>query len=276
MKLIKSTYIKGQNLLNFNFPISVYDKRSLLQLYAFELKEAPYFLNKINYINEPIERLKQMTSFLISQLYLSTLSLLSINPTLGETYQVLIGNMNCYFEQTKINPPTTNIYCFDNERLYKIYGYISLYSKTGINNYKIIKLGNLYIEYKNGQKYKIRYPTYYIGGLTITKCIYNIKDSALIIDETNRLISYILFNIKKKKRDNVGKYPDYFEGIIISLKEVKIDEKGNKHCLLENDSISLGECYGDWSKKIRFGDKMEFFKFELKSGQLKITGNWLK
>ena len=28
--------------------------------------------------------------------------------------------------------------------------------------------------------------------------------------------------------------------------------------------------------KIRFGDKMEFFKFESKSGQLKIIGNWLK
>ena len=67
---INNTFIKGQNIINFTFPISVYDKRTLLQVFAYELREAPFILNKVHFLQDPIEKLKTMTSFLISQLYL--------------------------------------------------------------------------------------------------------------------------------------------------------------------------------------------------------------
>ena len=249
---INSPYIKGKNIINYLFPIITYDKRTLLQVFAYELREAPYILNKINYISEPIEKLKNMTSFIISQIYLSPLRIKPFNPLLGETYQIKIGNLNCYFEQTMINPPTTNIYCFDSDGTYKIYGYISLYTKTGINNCKVRKIGHLFIEYKNGQKYKIYYPSYYIGGVTIGKRSFNVRDISLVVDETNRLVSCIKFYNKNYN----NKYPDEFEGNLISINEIKIDNKSPKHIILEEDTIPLAKFDGEWCNELRFGNKV--------------------
>lgn len=248
---INSTFIKGQNIINFLFPLISHDRRTLLQVYAYELKEAPYILNKVNYISDPIERLKQMTSFVISQIYLSPLRIMPFIPLLGETYQVKIANINCYFEQTCVNPPTTNIYCFDSDGLFTIYGHISIYTKTGINNCKIIKIGYLIINYKNGQRYKIYFPSYKIGGITIGKRTFNVRHCSLVIDETNRLISYTKF-----VPHSANKYPDEFEGKLISINEVKIDQKGAKHKIIEEDSIPLGNFEGEWTQELRFGNNI--------------------
>ena len=120
---INNTYIKGQDIMKFRFPIQLYDKRTILQVLAYELREAPYILNKVNFIIDPIEKLKYMTTFIISQLYLSVIRIKPIEPLLGETYQVKIANLNCYLEQTNTDPAITHIYCFDTDNLYKIYGY---------------------------------------------------------------------------------------------------------------------------------------------------------
>ena len=249
---IKSTYIKGHNIINYLFPITTHDKRTLLQVLAYEFKETPFILNKIGFLKEPVEKLRFMTSFFISQIYLSPLRIKPINPLLGETYQVKIGNLNCYFEQTSTDPPTTNIYCYDSDKLYKIYGYISIYTRTGINNCKVFKLGNLYIEYYDGQTYKIYYPSYYIGGITLGKTSFNVRNCSLVIDITNRLISFIDFGDKNKGN---MKYPDEFKGKLVSMNEVSIDAKSAKHTIVEEDSISLDEFDGEWTKELRFGGK---------------------
>ena len=249
---INNTYIKGQDIINFTFPISCYDKRTLLQVFAYELREAPFILNKVYYIQDPIEKLKTMTSFLISQLYLSVLRIKPLDPLLGETYQVKIANLYCYFEQTKINPPTTNFYCFDSDNYYKIYGYISIATKLGINNLKVIKFGNIYIDFITGNKYKIYYPSYYIGGITIGKRTISITNSALVLDLTNRLVSFINFKVPKNENNNE---PDYFSGKLISIKEIKIDKKGAKHKILEEDTIPLAEFDEEWTRSLIFVDK---------------------
>lgn len=272
---IKSTFIKGYNIINYLFPITSYDRRTLLQVFAYELRESPYILNLTYYLSNPIERLKYMTSFVISQIYLSPLRIKPFNPLLGETYQTKIGNLNCYFEQTMINPPTTNIYCIDSDGLYKVYGHISIYTKTGISSCKVLKLGNIYVEYENGQKYKIYYPSYYIGGITIGKRSFNVNDSSLIVDETNRLVSFIKFKDRKNSNtsnnnnnnydyynnyynnntiNNDEEYPDEFKGNILSINEVKIDEKGCKHCKVQEYSIA--ELSGEWTKELLFGEKV--------------------
>ena len=249
---ISSSFIKGQNVLKFIYPITTYDKRTLLQVIAYEFRETPNLLNKVFHISDPIEKLKNMTLFYINQIYLSALRINTFKPLLGETYQVKIANLNCYFEETMIDPPTTNIYCFDSDGLYKIYGYISIHTRTGQNNCKVLKLGNIYIEYKNGQKYKIYYPSYYIGGITIGKRSFNVRNSSLVIDESNRLVSFIKFYNKNGNQ----KYPDEFEGRLISINEIKIDKKGAKHYIEEEDSIPLAEFKGKWTKEFKFGDKI--------------------
>ena len=250
---INNTYIKGQDIMKFRFPIQLYDKRTILQVLAYELREAPYILNKVNFIIDPIEKLKYMTTFIISQLYLSVIRIKPIEPLLGETYQVKIANLNCYLEQTNTDPAITHIYCFDTDNLYKIYGYISIKTKIGINNLKILKSGNLYVEFINGNKYKIYYPSYYIGGITLGKKNFNIINSSLILDLTNRLVSYINF-VGPKHDKNVFNRPDYFIGKLISINEINIDEKKGKHKIVEEDTIPLAEFDGEWTKGVIFND----------------------
>ena len=195
-----------------------------------------------------------MTSFLISQLYLTVLRIKPFNPLLGETYQIKIANLNCYFEQTNINPPTTNFYCYDSDNIYKIYGYITISTKAGINNIKVIKYGNIYIDFIKGNKYQIYYPSYYIGGITLGKRSFNIMNSALILDLTNRLVSYINFP-GANYINNIDQRPDYFCGKLISINEIKIDKKGAKHKILEEDTIPLAEFDGEWTRVLNFEEK---------------------
>ena len=49
--------------------------------------------------------------------------------------------------------------------------------------------------------------------------------------------------------------PDYFSGKLISIKEIKIDKKGAKHKILEEDTIPLAEFDGEWTRNLIFGDK---------------------
>ena len=250
---INTPYIKGQNLFALNIPIFLCDERTLLQMLAFEFCESPFILNRASYEIDPIDKLAHLTTFFISQINLSVVPIKPINPLLGETFQVKIGNINCYFEQTNINPPTTNIYCFDSQKFYKIYGYIEFHANTNKNGCKIYRRGKIFIEFNNGLKYRIYYPCYFFGGLTIGKKIFNVKYNALIIDETNHLLSFINFSDNENKEIKV--IPDKFKGYFLSLHEIKIDNYKCKHEIKEKQFIPLAAFEGEWTKYIKFNGK---------------------
>ena len=152
IKKIGKNMLKGQSIMNVSLPVYIFDKRSMLQIFAYELKEAPYLLSKVYYIQNNIERLKLMTVFLLSQIVLTPILLKPFNPIIGETFQAKIGNLNVYLEQTVHKPPTANFYCFDDDGLYKIYGYIAVTANAYVNCFTSKKLGNVIVEFKNGYK----------------------------------------------------------------------------------------------------------------------------
>ena len=85
-----------------------------------------------------------MTVFFLSQFVLTPISLKPFNPIIGETYQAKIGNLNIYLEQTVHKPPTANFYCFDDDGLYKIYGYLAVTAHAGVNCFSSKKFLKLY------------------------------------------------------------------------------------------------------------------------------------
>ena len=263
IKKIGKNMLKGQSVMNISLPVYIFDKRTMLQVFAYELKEAPYLLAKAFYIKNDIQKLKQMTVFFLSQIVLSPILVKPFNPIIGETYQAKIGNLNIYLEQTVHKPPTANFYCFDDDGLYKIYGYLAVTAHAGVNCFTSKKLGNVVIEFKDGYKYRIYYPTILVGGTTMGKKFFNIKNCALMVDLKNEICSYIKFNPDKvglfqglfNKKKNIEYYPDKFIGKIVNLSDVKIDKEGSNH-ELKKDAKFYSILGGEWTQEIIFGEEI--------------------
>ena len=263
LKNVGKKLMKGQSVMNISLPVYIYDKRTMLQIFAYELKESPFILSKVYYTQDSIEKLKYMTVFFISQIVLSPILLNPFNPILGETYQAKIGNLNIYLEQTLLKPPTANFYCFDDDGLYKIYGYLTVTANAGVNCFTSKKKGNYIIEFKDGYKYKLYHPTIIAGGTNVGKRYFNAKNCALIVDLKNNKCTYVKFNPDKtglfqgmfNKKKDIEYYPDKFTGKIVDLSDVKIEKDGTNHGL-KKDAKSFGILEGEWTKEIIFDNKI--------------------
>ena len=254
---ISSSIWKGQSIMNISLPVYIFDKRTMLQVFAYELRESPYYLSRAYHTKNTIERLKWMTAFLLCQIYVSPLRTKPFNPIIGETFQTKIGNMNIYCEQTVNKPPTANFYCFDDERTYKFYGYIGTTASTGANSCRAHKEGKVYVEFKDGAKYRIYYPDVWLSGIMMGNSIFNYKHCALIVDEVNKFASYVKFNPTEKgffkKMFSSKKQvtsPDTFAGNIYELKDITIDKDGSKHSVHNKKPISYAVIEGRWTNEV--------------------------
>ena len=263
IKKIGSNLIKGQSVMNISLPVYIFDGRTMLEIFAYELKQSPIFLSRAYYATSQMEKLKWVTTFLLSQLYLSTLQTKPFNPIIGETFQTKIGSMNVYCELIVNKPPTCSFYCIDDNKTYKFYGYVGTVASTGANSCKATKRGKIILEFKDGSKYRIYYPNIYLSGVNVGNKLFNYKNVALIVDEINQYVSYIKFNPDDKKSGIFSmfsskkekKNPDYFVGDILKVSDVKIDNEGAKH-EREKKATSFCSISGEWSSFISFDNEI--------------------
>ncbi len=227
VKKIGSSILKGESIMSISLPVNIFDKRTLLQVLAYEMSLAPYFLPRAFYSNTPIEKLKWVTAFFISALHLSPLQMKPFSPTIGETYQASIGDLDIYVEQTVHKPITYNFYM--TSKLYKIYGNITTDAATGANSVKAKKTGEFIVELLDGSgsnysnsntnsKYKFYFPNVHIHGITFGSRTFNLGENSLICDENNNLASLIKMNADKKGAivslfSKAKFFPDYIKYI---------------------------------------------------------------
>ena len=124
IKKLGTNLIQGKSVLRISLPVFLFDKRTLQEVLAYELRGAPYYLNHAYYSKNPFERLKWITVLLMSQCYISTFQTKPFNPIIGETFQCKIGDLNFYLEQTVNHPITANFYGITDKKNIKIYDYI--------------------------------------------------------------------------------------------------------------------------------------------------------
>lgn len=263
IKRIGSTLKKGESLMNISLPVMIFDKRTMLQVFAYELKLAPYYFQRAYYTELPLEKLKWITTFTVSLLHMSAIQAKPFSPIIGETFQTKIGNMNVYLEQTVSKPPTATFYCFDDDRTYKYYGFIETTASTGANSVKAKKIGKITLEYKDGGKYNIYLPRVWVGGTTIGKKLFNYKNYMVIADVVNQYCAYIRFNPDKKGFitsffASQKTTPDTFIGNIIKLSECKINPTSPKHTI-NKDAKSFCSITGGWTRELLF-DKVYFWR----------------
>ena len=257
--------LQGKSVLNISLPVFIFDKRTLHLSFAYELKYAPIFLTKAFFANDKIERLKLVTTYLISSLHLSVTQLKPFNPIIGETFQCKVGSLDAYYEQTVNHPITTNFYIKEDNDYFKMYGYFITDASINVNWGNAMKLGKFYIKFKDDTLFRIRIPTIILKGLTYGDRLYNFINNCLVEDLTNEICSFIQMNpeepgffssfFKSKKT-----FPDYFKGQIVNLKDVTPDENGGLHKLKKNAQI-LGKIEGEWTSYLNFDD-VEYWNME--------------
>ena len=261
--------LQGKSILNISLPVFMFDKRTLHIAYAFEQRFAPIFLTKAAFCMDKIERMKWVTTYLISCLHMSVIQLKPFNPIIGETFQCRIGDIDIYIEQTVNHPITLNIYCKEKNNNFIIYGYLITDASVYINTLYSTRLGKCFIKFKDGTLYQIRLPPIFLKGLSMGDRIFNYYNKCLVQDLTNKLCAYIEMNpdepgffssfFKSKKT-----FPDYFRGKIVDLKDVTIEENNGDHKLVK-DAKSYGNIEGEWTSFISF-DNVEYWNNDTTKG----------
>ncbi|MCQ2821373.1 MAG: oxysterol-binding protein [archaeon] len=265
LKNIGESILHGQSIMNTSLPVFVFDPRSMHEVFCYELRGAPYYLTKAFYSPDEYERIKWVTVFLVSQLYITTLQLKPFNPIIGETFQCKVGNLNLYSEHTSNHPNIAHFYGFDDEKLYKIYGYLEVTATTGPNSVTAMKKGKYTIEFKDGDKYQIHIPFLEIRGTTINPRIFAYLQKGLVINEEKDLGCLIEFNPDKvgyfkswfsAKQDS---YPDSFVGVITKASNIKISAKDCNHSIIKEKEDEYATVSGEWAKEVIFDGEDKYW-----------------
>ena len=263
IKKIGKTLFNGQSVMNISLPVFIFQARTMLQIFAYEFRLAPYYFKKAFYSQDKYEKLKYLTTFLITQSYFSTSISKPFSPRLGETYQTKIGDLNMYLEQTSSKPLTANFYCFDDDRCYVYSGNITTSASTGPNSCKAVKTGKSMLQFKTGEVYYFYFPDINIKGTTMGKKEFNVKHYGLVEDVNNKFTSVVDYSkdskgffkgIFGKKKTDV-QFPDSFKGGIYNSSDVKISKNDSKHEVNEK-AYELIRLNGRWTVEVLFDDKI--------------------
>jgi hypothetical protein len=260
--------LENKSILNVSLPVFMFDKRTLHMGFAHEQKLAPIFLTKAALSNDKFERLKWVTTYLMSTLHFSVIQIKPFNPIIGETFQCRIGNIDLYIEQTVNHPITLNIYGKEINGEFIMYGHLITDASIHVNSLYTSRLGKYFIKFKDGTLLRVIMPPITLKGLSMGDRLFNFIDKGLVIDLTNNLCSYIEMNpdelgffqsfFKTKKT-----FPDFFKGNIVDLQDVTIDENGGNH-KLNKKAKSYGTFEGEWTSYISF-DNIEYWNNSMKS-----------
>ena len=261
IKKFGANLIQGKSVLTISLPVILFDKRTLHECLAYEIRAAPYFLTHASYCNDSFERLKWVTCFLISTCPIDLIQIKPFNPIIGETFQCRIGNMDFYVEHTRNHPITANFYGISDDKIYKIYGYMMTEASIGANTINATKLGRFFIQFKDGSKYEIRLPGVLVQGTTFGERLFNYVDKCLAIDHTNGYCSYIEMNpdaigfFKSIFTSKQKTTPDTFKGKIVKLKDVGVNLNNCNHTI-KDDATALVNIEGGWTRDCLFdGDE---------------------
>jgi len=108
IKQLPGQMLEIKELTNFSLPVTLFEPRSYLQRLT-DCFIFPIFLLNAAKTTDPVERLKNVITFLLAGLHNTAGQKKPFNPILGETYQAIFGKskIEVYVEQISHHPPIT-------------------------------------------------------------------------------------------------------------------------------------------------------------------------
>ena len=221
IKTITSNIFKGKSIMNLSLPITIFDKRTLLELWVSQ--NGIYASTCLeNLSSSPVEQIKHTFAYAIMKFHLSGAQLKPFNPVLGETFQCKINNSYFYLEQTSHHPPICNFYGFGKN--YKIYGYNESEAETSVNSVTVYYKGKLNVLSANVIEHEVIFPKMKLSGTIVGERKVKFKGKVIVIDKANDVVCFVkvdpderkgLQRISKRKET----FPDYFKGVITTYKD---------------------------------------------------------
>jgi hypothetical protein len=269
LKKIGSNLMKGKSIMNISLPIDIFDARSLLEQWVWQNGLSSEILELDEKLS-PLEKLKYSTTFAFAKFHLQGAPLKPFNPIIGETFQCKLNDSNYYLEQIAHHPPIFSFYA--KGKHYKLYGYEESSASTGVNSLTVFYKGNFVIEYSDGTKHIIVYPTLTFTGIIMgdRKSLYNNK--LIVYDVKNDLISCVEFEKKTKKKllgiikskIKTSNFPDYFSGGIYKMSDFKLKKINNdiiNEIKVTEDKKKLCDIEGAFLDEIMFDNK-SYYSFD--------------
>ena len=193
IKKAATKIFEGKSVVGLSLPVRIFEARSSIDRINDFWFFGPHYLNQAAAEEPGIDRIKIVTSFIVSALPYSLNCWKPFNPLLGETYQgTLLDGTEVFCEHTSHHPPISNFLVLSKH--WKAYGAITYNGVLKGNNFNLFSEGWLTIEFKDGNKLKFFLPSLSLKNMVVGSRKVQYVGSICIKDESLLLKSVIKMN----------------------------------------------------------------------------------
>jgi len=222
VKEIAKCIFTGRGVVGISLPVRIFEPRSALEKVLDGFSFAPEYLSKACKTTDSIERMKLVTSFVVSGMYMRANQFKPFNPILGETLEGTYSDgTKIFMEHTSHHPPISN-YLIEGppESNYKLYGNNEFVGKI-MNRGNILSVlfkGPNTIEFPDGEKITFYNHVNKVKGLMWGDKLISMDGTLTVVSEDSDLKVVIIMEPKTKEIQD-DEDPNYFEGILYNSNE---------------------------------------------------------
>jgi hypothetical protein len=251
IKEVGNSLMDGRELANITLPIQLFEAKSFLEKMTEGWAYAPTYLTRAALTHDPLERFKNVITFVVAGIHLTPAFRKPFNPILGETYQARLSDgTEIYCEQTTHHPPASNWQVIGPNNLYHYHGRGLCSASARGNTLKGYQHGLNVVEFGDGTKITWTLPTLAICGALFGERTQHYEGALNFRDEKNKLSCDLVFNAEAlgflKSLVSKQKKPcDYMRGEITRLSDHHVEEKKKKKkedkevvCLVEGSWLT--------------------------------------
>ncbi|KAL4458310.1 hypothetical protein ABPG75_013175 [Micractinium tetrahymenae] len=194
------------DLLKVSLPVRMFEPRSYLQKLA-DPWVYPRFLRLAAEAADPVERLKWVVTYFIAGFHHAFERWAKpFNPVLGETWQAgLSDGSRIFLEQISHHPPISAFQLAGPDGLYTFTGLSQPSVSYGTNAVKTTAKGYRVLDFADGGRIEMHFPTYYLRGLLYTSAPRGeLTGTAEFTDAQNGLSVEVRFGRLEEARRSVG------------------------------------------------------------------------
>lgn len=208
------------DLLKVSLPVRMFEPRSYLQKLA-DPWVYPRFLRLAAEAADPVERLKWVVTYFIAGFHRAFERWAKpFNPILGETWQAgLPDGSRIFLEQISHHPPISAFQLAGPDGLYTFTGLSQPSVSYGTNAVKTTAKGYRVLDFADGGRVEVHFPTYYLRGLLYTSAPRGeLTGTAEFIDARSGLTAEVRFGkLEEARSGTVLSRSDAFSGTLSRL-----------------------------------------------------------
>lgn len=253
--------LEGKNVIGLSLPVRIFESRSQMERLIDNYQGFPVCMERAVKEKEPVERIKHIIAAVIGKIHHSMSQYKPFNPILGETFKGTYGKDTIiYTEHVSHHPPISAYHIIG--KGWTLHGMWGINGEIGPVRIKPYNEGWGYLEFEDGDKYKIMMPSATLKGMIVGSRTLRMSGSLVVVNEASEIKGVVRMGEPKKSKGFFKKMmskdqADAFHGKIYKY---KVDQ--------HNDTVKK-EVWLDIMAKL---GKMEDVEKEI----CEISGSWMQ